>query len=68
MPEENFVMSRRKLLYRLSDMYHTDRIAVADCCDKVLDRSGALLGEVRKLHSEIYGAVDNIPQQAKECH
>jgi hypothetical protein len=63
MPEENFVMSRSKLIDRLSDMYHTDCLAVADCCDKVLDRSGALLGEVRERHSKIYGAVDNFVQQ-----
>jgi len=63
MPEEIFVMSRNKLIDRLSDMYHTDCLAVADCCDKVLDRSGALLGEVRERHSKIYGAVDNFAQQ-----
>lgn len=64
MPEENYVMSRSKLLDRLSDMYHTDCLAIAKCCDKVLDRSGALLGEVRTRHSKIYGAVDNSTQQA----
>lgn len=57
MPEENFVMSRNKLIDRLSDMYHTDCLAVADCCDKVLDRSGAILCEVRERHSKIYGTV-----------
>jgi len=67
MPEETFVMSRNKLIDRLSDMYHTDCLAVADCCDKVLDRSGALLGEVRERHNKIYGAVDNSVQQAQEC-
>ena len=61
--DENFVMSRNKLIDRLSDMYHTDCLAVADCCDKVLDRSGALLGEVRERHSKIYGAGEHISQQ-----
>ena len=44
-----------KLLDRLSDLYHTDCLAVADVCDKALDRSGKLLGDVRTRHQNIYG-------------
>jgi len=52
--DETYSMKMDTLLERLADMYHTDCLAVADCCDKVLDRSGALLGYVRERHSKIY--------------
>jgi len=37
-----------KILKRLVDLYKTQPLAVAIVCDEVLDRSGALLGHVRK--------------------
>jgi len=50
---ETFTMSMDKLIDRLADLYHTDCLAAAKCCDEVLDRSGALLGYVRERHSKL---------------
>ena len=47
---ETLTMSMDKLIDRLADLYRTDRLVVAKCCDEVLDRSGALLGYVRERH------------------
>ena len=44
---------RCHLIERLTEMYKTDNVAVAKVCDEVLDRSGALLGEVRTLHRRL---------------
>ena len=38
---------------RLAELYKTDYIAVAKICDEALDRSGALLGEVRSRHMKL---------------
>ena len=50
---ETFNMSMDKLIDRLAALYHFDCVAVAKCCDEVLDRSGALLGYVRERHSKL---------------
>ena len=44
---------RVELVDRLAELYETDYVAVAKVCDEVLDRSGALLGEVRTRHSAL---------------
>lgn len=50
--KDTFTMTMDDLIDRLADMYRTDCLAVAKCCDEVLDRSGALLGYVRERHYE----------------
>ena len=47
-------------------MYHTDCLAVANCCDNVLDRSGALLGEVRDRHRSLAGEGKTAPTESCE--
>lgn len=37
-------------MQRLTEIYSTNRVCVATVCDEVLDRSGALLGDVRDLY------------------
>jgi len=61
MTEENYVISRNKLIDRLSEMYHTDSLSVANLCDKVLDRSGVLLGEVRERHMNQNRGEERLP-------
>ena len=45
---ENYSIKRVTLIDRLAELYKTDCLTVAKVCDEVLDRSGALLGEVRE--------------------
>ena len=44
---------RCHLIERLTELYKIDNVAVAKVCDEALDRSGALLGEVRTLHRKV---------------
>jgi len=48
-----YSMFRIELVDRLAELYKTDYVAVAKVCDEALDKSGALLGEVRTRHSEL---------------
>jgi hypothetical protein len=48
-----YSMFRIELVDRLAELYKTDYVAVAKVCDEALDRSGALLGEVRARHREL---------------
>lgn len=50
---ETFTMPMDKLIDRLADLYSTDYLTVAKCCDEVLDRSGTLLGYVRERHYKL---------------
>jgi len=45
-----YSIMRVHLIERLAELYKTDSLAAAKICDEVLDRSGALLGEVRIYH------------------
>jgi len=40
--------SPEKIFERLVELYPDNSVCIAKMCDEVLDRSGALLGEVRK--------------------
>ena len=42
-------LTREELVVRLASVYYKDMLMVATICDDVLDRTGALLGEVRKI-------------------
>jgi len=48
-----YSMFRVELVDRLAELYKTDYVAVAKVCDEALDKSGALLGEVRTRHMEL---------------
>jgi hypothetical protein len=48
-----YSIMRVHLVDRLAKLYKTDYVAVAKVCDEALDKSGALLGEVRTRHSEL---------------
>jgi len=50
---EKYWLYRDVLVNRLAELYRTEFIAVAMVCDFALDKSGALLGDVRKRHSEL---------------
>ena len=50
---EVYSIMRVHLVDRLAELYKTDYVSVAKVCDEALDRSGALLGEVRTRHSEL---------------
>ena len=42
-------IKREELVNRLASVYYKDMLMVATICDEVLDRTGALLGDVRKV-------------------
>lgn len=48
MPSEMKMASEEVIFERLVEMYKETPVCVANICDKVLDRTGALLGYVRK--------------------
>ena len=50
---EKYWLYREVLVNRLAELYKTEYVAVAMVCDLALDKSGALLGEVRTRHSEL---------------
>jgi hypothetical protein len=50
---EVYSIMKVHLTDRLAELYKTDCVAVGKVCDEVLDRSGALLGEVRTRHMKL---------------
>jgi hypothetical protein len=54
---EMYAISRDELVLRLVRLFHTDSHAVSNVCDEVLDRSGALLGEVMSEHRRSIGLI-----------
>jgi len=54
MSDKMYMKAKHVLVDQLSVVYHKDPVAVALVCDGAIDRSGALLGEVRERHQSIY--------------
>lgn len=55
---ENYVIKMSTLVDRLAKEYKSNCVWVACLCDGVLDKSGRLLEEVRKRHTELTFKLD----------